>query len=132
MKNVAHKLNCITESGYYQYNLNARKVRNGEEVELVYLHSQEVSLHDSHEVTSRQPVVTPATPGTHWQRWRRDDIDDFVIKLGFLDSEVADREKIYSFLHQNEVRVVLCVKSMYINDLFLTNSRWCKSSFIAF
>ena len=92
MKNVAHKLNCITESGYYQYNLDARKVRSGEGVELVYLHSQEAPLHDSHEVTSRQPVVTPATPETHWQRWRRD---------------VADREKINSFLHQNEVRVVL-------------------------
>ena len=123
MMNIAHKLNCITESGYYQFNLNPRKLRSGEEVELVYLHlsdpsceMQEAPLQDAHDVTSRQPLGIPAvparTPEAQWQRWRRDDIDDFVRKLGFLDSEVADREKINSFLHQNEVSLRFSNKYM--------------------
>ena len=122
MKNIAHKLNCITESGYYQFNLNPRKVRSGEEVELVYLHlsdsasvKQATALHDASEVTPKKPLDNIAHPErfleicqvseAQWQRWKRDKIDDFVRQLGFLDSEVADREKINSFLHQNEVRL---------------------------
>lgn len=114
MKNIAHKLKCITESGYYQFNLNSRKVRRGEEIELVYLHfSDSAVVNQETEVTLKKPHDHIAhlersqqisqMSEAQWQRWKQDKIDDFVRQLGFLDSEVADREKINSFLHQNEV-----------------------------
>ena len=40
------------------------------------------------------------------QRWKREQISDFVLKLGFLDSEKEVGDTIRHFLHINEVCVI--------------------------
>lgn len=40
-------------------------------------------------------------------KWKRDELDEFIIKLGFVDAEVKDREKVETFIKQSEVNSFL-------------------------
>ncbi len=118
MENVAQQLKCTLRSGYYQFNLSPTVAKDAAEVELVYLHSSEPK--DSSSPSHHNSPITPDSPiddvtehgidASHLKkqrpstRWKRQQIDDFVRKLGFLDeSEIAQRQEIQDFLHQNGV-----------------------------
>ena len=46
-------------------------------------------------------------------KWKRDELDEFVIKLGFIDAEVKDREKVETFIKQSEVNSYVIFTSVY-------------------
>ncbi len=116
MENVAQQLKCTLRSGYYQFNLSPAVAKDAAEVELVYLHSSEPKdssspSHHNSPKTPDSPIEDVAEHGidaSHLkkQRWKREQIDDFVRKLGFLDeSEIAQRQEIQDFLRQNGVSI---------------------------
>ena len=47
------------------------------------------------------------------QKWSNEQIGDFVRKLGFLDAEGSDGDKINQFLHLNQVCVFVWCVAMY-------------------
>ena len=117
MVNVAHQLMCIIRTGNYHFNLSQRTSNDGAVIELVYLHLSESdesgssvlgrSASASPPLTGQSPLPTvkEAKPQGKYERLRREQIDDFVRKLGFLDeSDRTKRKEIQIFLHQNEVR----------------------------
>lgn len=61
------------------------------------------SLHPYSRVISRLESRHPEGGGRNLERWNSEQINDFVRKLGFLDTEKAGGEKIKHFLHINEV-----------------------------
>ena len=95
LENIDNQLKCIIKTGHYHFNVAPSAAKTGQEIELVYLlpstnagNGDEVSQHGSN---VRAEAIK-------WERWKRESIDEFVQKLGFLDND-----QIQNFIKQNEV-----------------------------
>ena len=106
---MAKDLDCIILTGHYQFEFTSSE---GIVMTLQYcpadnpqaaLPSQPSSLEDGS--SQRPQPMKPSDkegPGGK-ERWSKEQIDDFVRKLGFLDTEKEGGDKIKHFLHSNEV-----------------------------
>lgn len=116
LQNVAKELDGILQSGYYTFRLSSAST--GAELFLKY------DLHSSLPLGPRPPGqgsqppslenMGPRTlprmdsrgdeyPSTTTELWNNEQINDFVRKLGFLDTEKEGGDSIKQFLHINEV-----------------------------
>lgn len=100
MHNVAHQLGCIKATGFYHFCLSSQEIGDVEEVELVFHLETESSGQEKLDTGIQHSAKSS---NLKLEKWKRDQIDDFVRKLGFLDSEVTDVKDIQQFLQQNEV-----------------------------
>ena len=58
-------------------------------------------------IGARQEERTfPVTKGSVERRWSSEQIGDFVMKLGFLDTKKEGNDKIEQFLHLNSVSFI--------------------------
>ena len=113
---MANELECIINTGIYLFTLSS-EASGGEAIMMLEY------------VASAQPVVPPISQvddggpptllrsgsytesglgnGTHVvsrkENWNREQINDFVRKLGFLDAQREGGDQIKHFLHINEV-----------------------------
>ena len=92
MENIANQLESIISSGYYNFILSS-SANNGYEIELVYPLLPATAITDTPEEVRS------------WNRWKREEIEDFVRKIGLLDTTCTSvqREQILCFIIQNEV-----------------------------
>ncbi len=118
LQNVAKELDGILQSGYYTFRLSSASTSRAE-IMLEY------DLHSSLPPGLRQPAQGSQPPSlddmgprstfsrmdsrgdeylsTTLERWNSEQINDFVRKLGFLDTEKEGGDSIKHFLHINEV-----------------------------
>ena len=106
---MAKDLDCIIQAGYYQFEFTSSE---GIVMTLQYcpsdnpqaaLPAQQSSLEDG-SPQRLQPTKPSDIEGLGGkERWSKEQIDDFVRKLGFLDAEKEGGDKIKHFLHLNEV-----------------------------
>ena len=109
LENVAKQLDCITTTGNYLF-LTSDTTSSGALLNLEYSPSQHSSLKD--------PVNV--------QCWNSEHINDFVRKLGFLDTEKEGGYKIKHFLHINEVCISFGTVIMSIRIIRLFSDSCCK------
>jgi len=95
----------VLSTGYYQFIFAASPTGVSPTIQLKYL-----------------PTATPASPSEVGgeaavhpggdvveQKWKSEQIGDFVRKLGFLDAEGSDGDQINRFLYLNQVCVCVCL-----------------------
>lgn len=101
LQNVANDLDCIIQTGQYHFEFASSK---GIVISLQY--SPAVSAQAVPSILEDGSIQEPEThneiEGCDSERWSKEQIDDFVRKLGFLDSEKGG-DMIKNFLHVNEV-----------------------------
>ena len=110
---MAKELDCIITTGNYLFQTSDT---SGSGAQLILEYSPSLS-HQS------PPTLSPTQPSNqedsemvvNMQHWNSEQINDFVRKLGFLDTEKEGGNKIKHFLHINEVCVCMC--RMVINVL---------------
>ena len=114
---MATDFDSIIESGHYQFEFSS------EGIGLSLQHcpaasaqivppSQPFSLDD--ELLQRPKALMQSDRDSSGkERWSKEQIDDFVRKLGFLDAERGG-DKIKQFLHLNEVVLHACICAMVI------------------
>ena len=104
LENVAKELDSIISTGNYLF-LTPDTSSSGAELIIEYNPS---TLHQFPPHTLLTPIQ-PSSSDDNMQRWNNEQINDFVRKLGFLDSEKEGGNKIKDFLHVNEVCVRLVI-----------------------
>ena len=113
LQNVAKDLDSIIESGHYQFEVFSE----GIVLSLQYCPaasahtappSQPSSLDDG-PPQKAQGLMQSGKDSSGKERWSKEQIDDFVRKLGFLDAEKEGGDKIKQFLHLNEVVLHSCI-----------------------
>jgi len=115
LQNVAKELECIVDTGIYIFTLTSDASGGKAEVMLEYVPSTDSAVLNA---TSMEEGGTPRTlprstsypeSGTglnaakRVESWSQEQINDFVRKLGFLDTQKEGGAKIKHFLHINEV-----------------------------
>ena len=123
LQNVAKELECIVDTGIYIFTLTSDASGGKAEVMLEYVPSTDSAVPPLLNVTSMEEGGTPRTlprstsypeSGTglnaakRLESWSQEQINDFVRKLGFLDTQKEGGAKIKHFLHINEV----CLKTL--------------------
>ena len=105
LENVAKELHCILTTGSFLFHvLNTRS--SGVELILEYSPSPSQQFAPLSLPTLSQPSSQEYSEVVvNMQCWNSEQISDFVLKLGFLDSEKEGGDKIKHFLHINEVCV---------------------------
>ena len=116
LQNVANELECIINTGQYTFTLSSGASGGEASMNLEYTPSARPSLPPSSMgedgVTSRTyasesfqetGVVNGTQLVSRMENWTREQINDFVRKLGFLDAQKEGGDKIKLFLHINEV-----------------------------
>ena len=110
---MANDLDCIIQTGNYLIEFTSSE---GIVMSLHYCpayHSQLDQPPSQEDVSSQisQPVQSYQKESSAGkERWSKEQIGDFVRKLGFLDAEKEGGDKIRRFLHLNEV----CVYILYV------------------
>ena len=94
LDNIAHELSCIIKTGHYKFNFSLTRTSGRDQIELIYLPSSESSSNTS------DGEATDSLDRPKYEKWNREQIDEFVRKLGFLDSNATERD---CFLEQNGV-----------------------------
>jgi len=89
VQGVASELSCVLESGFYCFHFKSSVDFVSGAVQLKYFPHIYQNVKDARE---EEPVV-----------WNEEQIEDFVRKLGFLDSEGDSASQIRRFLHHNQV-----------------------------
>ena len=97
---MAKELDCIIATGNYLLQTPDASCR-GAELVLEYSASQQFTPTS----LSQPPCLEGSELGINVQHWNTEQIGDFVLKLGFLDTETEGGDKIKNFLHVNEVCV---------------------------
>ena len=121
---MANELECIIETGFYIFTLSSGSSGGVASVTLEYMPSARPSLSPPVSTSeegagppraltssgSFQETVGAGGNGTQLiskkENWTREQIDDFVRKLGFLDAQREGGDQIKRFLHINEVLYV--------------------------
>ena len=99
---MAKELDCIIRTGNYHFQTSDTS-GGGAELILEYIPSL------SHQFPPTLPHSQPSSQeDSEVQCWNSEQINDFVRKLGFLDTEKEGGDKIKHFLHINEV--CMCVQ----------------------
>ena len=127
---MAQDLDCITRTGFYLFHLTEDTGEGEAEIFLEYspsssgqqpfsFPSQPSSLEDPEARPITAAQLSEARSGSEdftgvprvpkAERWNSEQINDFVRKLGFLDTETKQGEAIKNFLHINEVRIYVYV-----------------------
>ena len=88
----------IIQTGHYQFEFSSTEAIV---ISLHYCHGGSAQATPSGQSCSLEKKE--AKEGSGKERWSKEQIDDFVRKLGFLDSEKEGGDKIKNFLHLNEV-----------------------------
>ncbi len=127
LQNVAKELDGILQSGFYTLRLSSTSNGSRAELFLEYdLHSslpfrpasygsQPPSMDDMGPRTiARMDSRGDDYPSSTLEHWSSEQINDFVRKLGFLDTEKEGGDSIKTFLHINEVG--LAVLQRYSQD----------------
>ena len=96
---MARELEAVLSTGHYQFIFASASDGLEGAVELIYQPSLSV-----HGEECPSPSATAASEVVS-QQWSKEQINDFVGKLGFLDSEGGVGEQINRFLHLNQVRL---------------------------
>lgn len=99
LKNVVQDLECIIETGYFQF-----EFMSSEGIDISLLYSPDSVLHTEPSGPSWRPQALNQK-GSGKKRWSKDQIDDFVRQLGFFDAETGG-DNIKHFLHLSEVHVI--------------------------
>jgi hypothetical protein len=89
------ELKNIIETGIYTFELASRACGGKSCILLEYTPSSKPVAVESSSVTQM---------ATQMERWGSEQINDFVLKLGFLDAQGEGGYQIKRFLHVNEVR----------------------------
>ena len=114
---MAKDLDSIIETGHYQFEFS----REGIVLSLQYCPAastqtapptQPSSLDDG-PPQKPQGLIQSDKNCSGKERWSKEQIDDFVRKLGFLDAEKEGGDKIKQFLHLNEVFLHTCMHVCY-------------------
>ena len=108
LQNVAKDLDSIIQTGHYQFEFSSTEAIV---ISLHYCHADSAQATPLGQPSSLEegPPQRPQAgkkegkEGTGKERWSKEQIDDFVRKLGFLDAEKEGGDKIKHFLHLNEV-----------------------------
>ena len=118
----------IIQTGHYQFEFSSTEAIV---ISLHYCHRGSAQATPSGQPSSveeglPQRLKKVAKEGSGKERWSKEQIDDFVRKLGFLDSEKEGGDKIKNFLHLNEVVLmatcfIICVAPSY---LLFSNLSW--------
>ena len=134
LENVSKELDCIITTGFYFFQTSNSIPELTLEYSPSRSHQSSQSLplplsQPSNHVVLHQESQSGPEAEVNIQRseqWNSEQIDDFVRKLGFLDTEKEDGDKIRHFLHINEVGS-LCVNldCDYIRKL--SDSRFTRS-----
>ena len=98
MQNVAKDLDCIIQTGHYQFEFTSNE---GIMMTLEYCPQAALPAQSSSLGNGSKPNDKEGPGGK--ERWSKEQIDDFVRKLGFLDAEKEGGDKIKHFLTLNEV-----------------------------
>ena len=101
-------MDSIIQTGHYQFEFSSTEAIV---ISLHYCHADSAQATPLGQPTSLEegPPQRPQVgmkdgkEGTGKERWSKEQIDDFVRKLGFLDAEKEGGKKIKHFLHLNEV-----------------------------
>ena len=108
LRGVARELDCVLKTGHYEFVFTSAAERTKGTLELIYRPMIVAYVEEG----GAAEVVT--------QRWNKEQINDFVRKLGFLDSEGAAGDKINHFLHLHQV----CILSSRVTDVCVC-AVWC-------
>ena len=108
LENVAKELDCIITTGNYLF-LTPDASSSGAELMLEYSPSPLHQFVPPPPFLSSQPSSLKDQDVVNMQRWNSEQISDFVRKLGFLDAEKENGNRIKDFLHVNEVGVCLLI-----------------------
>ena len=104
---MAKELDSIISTGNYLF-LTPDTSSSGAELIIEYNPSTFHQFPPHTLLTAIQPSSSDAMM-FNTQRWNNEQINDFVRKLGFLDSEKEGGNRIKDFLHVNEVCVQLVI-----------------------
>ena len=128
---MAKDLDSIIQTGHYQFEFSSTEAIV---ISLHYCHAGSAQATPSGQPSSLeeglpqrpQTVKKDDKEGSGKERWSKEQIDDFVRKLGFLDAEKEGGDKIKHFLRLNEVVFManmfnLCVVPSY---LLFSNLSW--------
>ena len=96
--------------GYYQFSLLLMSDGVKGNVELLYRRS----VYPSGETEDKGAVMMSRSSCMVEQRWKTEQINDFVLKLGFLDVEDEMGAKIDHFLYLNHVRYIVTKTYTYV------------------
>ena len=103
LQNVANDLDCIIQTGHYHFEFASNE---GIVISLQYSPAGSAQAFPSilEDGSTQNPEVLKQNEkeGCDNERWSKEQIDDFVRKLGFLDAEKGG-DKVKNFLHLNEV-----------------------------
>lgn len=114
MENVDKELECILESGHYTFKRDISDTRIAyimlEYIPATYKPGESILEENGFVNTSEVPLLQHQDSQTEsekkmssFEKWSEEMINDFVRKLGFLDTESGRGRKIKRFLHINEV-----------------------------
>ena len=96
---MAKELDSIIKTGFYKFLLTSANFGSNFVISLEYVPS--ATIHQSFN-ESPQPS-TESAASSQKEIWTSEQIDDFVLKLGFLDEQGEGDGHIKHFLHINEV-----------------------------
>eukprot|EP00731_Ephydatia_muelleri_P026772 Em0018g872a len=104
LQNVAKDLDSIIQTGHYQFEFSSTEAIV---ISLHYCHTGSAQATVSSSLEEDPPqspqAVKKDKESSGKERWSKEQIDDFVRKLGFLDAEKEGGDKIKLFLRLNEV-----------------------------
>ena len=115
LQNVAKELECIVNTGIYIFTLTSNISGGKAEIMLEYVPAIHSGVATSMEGGTPRTLPrsmsypesdTGLNAAKRAESWNKEQINDFVRKLGFLDTQKGGGAKIKHFLHINEVRMI--------------------------